>query len=114
MWNSANGDTFGEMEVTSLSSSEIKMENDDNIGLDEGDTIDLMGKIQIQVADDSKLRFAPILDTSESGTYELRGTVYDEDVDGDNLPTWTPFNFEGFYYNIDEGIGTENLDSRRI
>ncbi|MDR7666291.1 S-layer protein domain-containing protein [Methanosarcina sp. Z-7115] len=103
-----NGDPFGEMEVTSLSSSEIKMENEDNIGLDEGETIDLMGKIKLQVADNSDLRFAPILDTSESGTYELRGTVYDEDVN-DALPSWTPFNFEGFYYNIDEGIGTENL-----
>ncbi len=103
-----NGDTFGEMEVTSLSSSEIKMKNDDSLGLDEGETIDLMGKIQIQVADDSTLRFAPILDTSETGTYELRGTVYDKGK-SDPLPNWTPFNFEGFYYNIDEGIGTENL-----
>jgi len=104
-----NGDTFGDMEVTSVSSNEIKMENDDSIGLDEGETVDLMGKIKIQVADDSKLRFAPILDTSEAGTYELRGTVYDKDINGDSLPSWTPFNFEGFYYNIDEGIGTENL-----
>ncbi|AKB52940.1 S-layer family duplication domain protein [Methanosarcina barkeri str. Wiesmoor] len=104
-----NGDTLGEMEVNSVSSSEIKMENDDNVGLDKGDTIDLMGKIQIQVADDDTLRFAPTLDTSEEGTYELRGTVYDKDMDGDSLPSWTPFNFEGFYYNIDEGIGTENL-----
>ncbi len=103
-----NGDTFGEMEVTSLSSSEIKMKNDDNVGLDEGETIDLMGKIQIQVADDRKLRFAPVLDTSEAGTYELRGTVYDEKING-KTASWTPFNFEGFYYNIDEGIGTENL-----
>ncbi|MGB9940355.1 S-layer protein domain-containing protein [Methanosarcina sp.] len=103
-----NGDTFGEMEVTSLSSSEIKMKNDDNVGLDQGETIDLMGKIQIQVADDSKLRFAPVLDTSEAGIYELRGTVYDEKINN-KPPSWTPFNFEGFYYNIDEGIGTENL-----
>ncbi len=103
-----NEDTFGEMEVKSISSSEIKMENSDNIGLDKGETIDLMGKIKFQVADDSTLRFAPILDTSESGTYELRGTVYDESV-GNFLPAWTPFNFEGFYYNIDEGIGTENM-----
>lgn len=104
-----NGDTFGEMKVTSVSSSEIKMENDDSVGLDKGDTVDLMGKIQLQVADDDTLRFAPVLDTSEAGTYELRGTVYDEKIDGDSLPSWTPFNFEGFYYNIDEGIGTENL-----
>ncbi len=103
-----NGDTFGEMEVTSLSSNEIKMKNDDNVGLDKGDTIDLMGKIKIQVADDNKLRFAPVLDTSEAGTYELRGTVYDEKING-KTASWTPFNFEGFYYNIDEGIGTENL-----
>ncbi|MGB9928972.1 MAG: S-layer protein domain-containing protein [Methanosarcina sp.] len=101
-----NGDTFGEMEVTSLSSSEIRMENEDNIGLDEGETIDLMGKVKLQVADDNVLRFAPVLDTSESGTYELRGTVYEED---DPLPIWSPLNFEGFYYNIDEGIGTEEL-----
>ncbi|MFI5382742.1 MAG: S-layer protein domain-containing protein [Methanosarcina thermophila] len=104
-----NGDTFGEMEVKSTSSNEIRMENEDSIGLDKGETIDLMGKIKLRVADDSKLRFAPILDTSESGTYELRGTVYDEDKDGNSTPVWNPFNFEGFYYNIDEGIGTEEL-----
>ncbi|WP_440954059.1 S-layer protein domain-containing protein [Methanosarcina sp. Mfa9] len=103
------GDSFGEMEITSVSSSRIEMENEDDVNLDEGDTIELMGKILIQVADDSTLRFAPFVDISEPGTYELRGTVYDEDVDGDSLPTWTPFNFEGFYYNIDEGIGTEEL-----
>ena len=104
-----NGDTFGAMEVRSISSNEIKMENEDDIGLDEGETIDLMGRIKLQVADDGNLRFAPVLDTSESGTYELRGTVYDKDKDGNSIPTWTPFNFEGFYYNIDEGIGTEEL-----
>ena len=102
------------MEVKSISSSEIKMENNDNVGLDKGETIDLMGKIKIQVADDSTLRFAPILDTSESGTYELRGTVYDKSVNGNSLPTWTPFNFEGFYYNIDEGIGTEELKVEQL
>ncbi|KKH97491.1 hypothetical protein EO95_05820 [Methanosarcina sp. 1.H.T.1A.1] len=109
-----NGDSYGEMEVTSLSSSEIKMKNEDDIGLDKGDTIDLMGKIQLQVADDNTLRFAPVLDTTEEGTYELRGTVYDKDVDGDSLPTWTPYNFEGFYYNIDEGIGTEKLEIQQF
>ncbi|KKG16825.1 hypothetical protein EO98_01985 [Methanosarcina sp. 2.H.T.1A.6] len=108
------GDSYGEMEVTSLSSNEIRMKNEDDIGLDKGETIDLMGKIKIQVADDSKLRFAPVLDTSEAGTYELRGTVYDKGVDGNSLPTWTPFNFEGFYYNIDEGIGTEKLELQEL
>jgi S-layer protein (TIGR01567 family) len=44
--------------------------------------------------------------------------VYDKDKNGDiteNSPfTWTPFNFEGFYYNIDEGIGTENLSIKTL
>lgn len=110
----SDGDSYGEMEVTSISSSEIKMQNEDNIGLDKGETIDLMGKIQIQVADDSTLRFAPVLDTSEEGVYELRGTVYDEKVDGASYPKWSPYNFEGFYYSIDEGIGTENLTIEKI
>ena len=103
-----SGDTFEKMEVKSISSDEITMENSDNVGLDEGETIDLMGKIKLQVADNSVLRFAPIMDTSEAGTYELRGTVYDKDKNNESL-TWTPFNFEGFYYNLDEGIGTEEL-----
>jgi S-layer protein (TIGR01567 family) len=106
-----NGDTFGAMEVKSISSNGITMENEDNIGLDEGETIDLMGKIKLQVADNSVLRFAPILDTSEAGTYEFRGTVY---KDGDPLPTWDPLKFEGFYYNIDEGIGTEKLEVEEL
>jgi S-layer protein (TIGR01567 family) len=113
-----SGDDFDKMEVTDVSDSGITMKNKDDVGLDQGDTVDLMGNISLQVADDSTLRFAPVLDTSGSGTYELRGTVYDANID-DSLPTWTPFNFEGFYYNIDEGIGTENmtieeLDGRSI
>ena len=103
-----NGDSFGEMEIKTVSNDKIVMKNDDDINLGEGDTIDLMGNVKIQVADDSTLRFAPYVDTSKEGKYELRGTVYDKNKD-DSLPTWTPFNFEGFYYNIDEGIGTEEL-----
>ena len=109
-----NGDSFGEMEIKTVSKNKIVMENDDDVDLGEGDTIKLMGNILIQVADDSTLRFAPYVDTSKEGTYELRGTVYDKDVDGSSYPTWTPFNFEGFYYNIDEGIGTEQMKIEEI
>ncbi|AKB26662.1 S-layer family duplication domain protein [Methanosarcina sp. MTP4] len=103
------GDSFGEMEIKTASSSGITMKNEDDVSLDAGDTIELMGKILIQVADDDDtLRFAPYVDISEPGTYELRGTVYDAE-DDDPILTWDPYNFEGFYYNIDEGIGTEEL-----
>ncbi|AKB51974.1 S-layer family duplication domain protein [Methanosarcina barkeri str. Wiesmoor] len=111
-----NGDEFGEMEVSSTSSSGIKMRNSDSISLSKGDTIDIMGKLSFVVADSNELRFAPIVETSEPGTYELRGTVHDDKFD---TMVWTPFNFEGFYYNIDENISTEslaieNLDGRTI
>jgi S-layer protein (TIGR01567 family) len=101
-----SGDDFGKMEVSSISSSGIGMRNSDSISLNRGDTIDIMGKLSFVVADADKLRFAPIVETSEPGKYELRGTVHDEKF---NTSVWTPFNFEGFYYNIDDNVSTESL-----
>ncbi|WP_407356738.1 S-layer protein domain-containing protein [Methanolobus sp. WCC5] len=99
------GDPFGRMEVTSLSFDEIAMENSGSISLGRGNTITIMGKLKFVVADDSTLRFGPVLDMSQPGIYELRGTV----AENEEL-IWTPLNFEGFYYNIDEGVGTESLE----
>lgn len=101
-----NGDEFGKMEVSSTSNSGIKMRNSDSISLSKGDTIDIMGKLGFVVADADELRFAPIVETSKPGTYDLRGTVHDDKFD---TMVWTPFNFEGFYYNIDENVSTESL-----
>ena len=67
-----------------------------------------MGKINIIVADNETLRFAPYVDMSEPGTYELRGTVTEEDTFD-----WTPFNFEGLLYDIDTGEGDEILRIKR-
>ncbi|WP_230375448.1 S-layer protein domain-containing protein [Methanolobus vulcani] len=100
-----SGDSYGKMEIDSLSSDEITMENSDAISLGKGNTISIMGKLNFIVADDSTLRFGPELDMSDEGTYELRGTVAE-----DEELTWTPLNFEGFYYNLDEGVGTESLE----
>uniref|UniRef100_UPI00272E6A0D S-layer protein domain-containing protein n=1 Tax=Methanococcoides sp. TaxID=1966350 RepID=UPI00272E6A0D len=99
------GDEYGAMEVKTISSTKIRLENEDTIGLDKGDIADIMGKLKFIVADNNDLRFAPFVDMSEPGTYELRGTI----AENESL-TWTPLNFEGFYYNIDEGIGTESLN----
>ncbi|AKB20932.1 S-layer protein domain-containing protein [Methanosarcina sp. WH1] len=101
-----NGDRFGKMEISSTSSSGITMKNRDSITLSKGNTIEIMGILSFIVADASELRFAPIVETSKPGNYELRGTVHDEVFD---TTVWTPFNFEGFYYNIDENVSTESL-----
>lgn len=99
-----SGDKYGVMEITTVSDEKITMENDDPISLNKGRVVSIMGKLKFIIADDSVLRFAPFVDMSEVGTYELRGTVAEGEFE------WTPLNFEGFYYNIDEGIGTEKLE----
>ncbi|MBC2698503.1 MAG: hypothetical protein HF976_11485 [ANME-2 cluster archaeon] len=104
----STGDEFGLMEITSADSTGIEMENDNTVSLGKGDDFNLMGKINIIVADDSTLRFAPYVDMSEPGTYELRGTVTEE-----NTFEWTPFNFEGLLYDIDTGEGDETLHIER-
>jgi S-layer protein (TIGR01567 family) len=106
----STGDEFGLMEIKSVSSSGgITMKNDNSVSLGEGDDFNLMGKINIIVADHSTLRFAPYVDMSEPGTYELRGTVVTEETEFD----WTPFNFEGLLYDIDTGDGDETLHIER-
>ena len=100
----STGDNFGKMEIRSVSSSGIIMKNENSVSLGKGDDFNLMGKINIIVADNSTLRFAPYVDMSEPGTYELRGTVTEE-----NTFDWTPFNFEGLLYDIDTGYGDETL-----
>ena len=100
-----NGDSYGDMKITGIGPDSIEMQNDGTVSLSKGDTINLMGNIKLIVADSDVLRFAPFVDMSDPGTYELRGTVAE---DQDEF-TWTPLNFEGFYYDIDEGIMTETL-----
>lgn len=103
-----SSDTYGKMEITSISPQKITMKNPGEIVLTKGKNIDIMGKLKFIVADDSTLRFAPVIEMSEPGNYVLRGTVAEEEF------KWTPLNFEGFYYNIDEGLGTESLTVKKI
>jgi S-layer protein (TIGR01567 family) len=106
-----DGANYGKMEISGFGDNYIVMKNDERITLSPGKTIDIMGKIKFIVADNSStLRFAPFVDMSTPGTYELRGTV----SEGQEELTWTPLNFEGFYYNIDEGIQTEELKVEQI
>ncbi len=105
----STGDEFGLMVIDRVTSSGIIMENEDSVSLGEGDDFNLMGKINIIVADSSTLRFAPYVDMSEPGTYELRGTVTEN-----TTFEWTPLNFEGLLYDIDTGYGDEKLKVVRI
>ncbi len=105
-----DGAKYGKMKITGFSNDYIEMKNDGSFTLTKGRTIPVMGKINFIVADSDTLRFAPYVDMSSPGKYELRGTV----AEGNDTLTWTPLNFEGFYYDINEGIQTEKLELREI
>ncbi|MFH1323586.1 MAG: S-layer protein domain-containing protein [Methanobacteriota archaeon] len=106
------GNKFGKMEVSSVSGNRIEMSNDASISLSQGSTQDLMGDIKIIVADNNAVRFA--LSVEKSQGFEVRSSIYRED---DTIEVWTPYNFGmnigktsiGFYYDLDEGVGNEEL-----
>jgi S-layer protein (TIGR01567 family) len=100
------GDIFGQMKVSSISSSSILMENYNPIYLLEDRICEITESIVFEVADSSTLRFAPALKNSE---YEKRGTVSEK-----QMAHWNSVNFEGFYYNIDNGFKSESLSILNI
>ena len=106
------GNKFGNMEVSNVNAALIEMRNSADIPLIKGSTVDVMGDVKIKVADnDSVVRFA--LTVEKTGNFEVRSAVYNN---GAPL-VWTPYNFgmnigktsTGFYYDLDDGIGSENL-----
>jgi S-layer protein (TIGR01567 family) len=99
---------YGIMEITGASASGIKMDNRNSFTLSQGSTIDIMGDLKFIVANNYTLRFAPMV--QREGTYEMRGTIAQ---DNDTNFDWTPMNFEGFYYNLDDDVGTEDLSITR-
>ncbi len=99
---------YGMMEISTVSDSGITMKNENSFTLSSGSTIDIMGDMKFIVANnDSVLRFAPMV--KKTGEYEVRGTISNNETSSE----WTPLSFEGFYYNIDEDIGTEKLTINR-
>jgi S-layer protein (TIGR01567 family) len=108
---------YGKMRIASVDATEkiITMDNKDNsLTLSKNRDVNLMENVNIKTADqdevtaDNPLRYYIYKEISEAGTHELRGSVQTV-VDG-ATNTWTPDSFAGFFYDIDDGIGTEQLD----
>ncbi len=103
------GNRYGIMEITAASDTGITMVNKNSISFSPASVNDVMGDIKIIVADNSSvLRFAPMV--QKSGTYEVRGTISQST---DTTFDWNPLNFEGFYYDINEDVGSEKLSLTR-
>ncbi|MGD0954063.1 MAG: S-layer protein domain-containing protein [Methanotrichaceae archaeon] len=103
-----DGDTYGKMKVVGVSDTGVTMDNTDSVSLGKGKTVNIFGNVSFQIADADVLRFAPFVE--HTGPYEIRGTIVDPSLT--KQFTWTPYNFEGFYYDIDDDTGTENLTAK--
>ncbi|MCJ7445278.1 MAG: S-layer protein [Methanotrichaceae archaeon] len=99
-----NNAEYGKMRISSISADTITMDNQDNtLSLDKNESSDLMGDFKIKTADADRLRYYLYKDVQQPGEYEIRGSVATGDF------TWNSQNFPGFYYDIDDNIGTEQL-----
>jgi len=98
---------YDKMTITSSTPTQITMENKDNaITLSKNKDISLMPGVKIITADNNTLRYYIYKEITAPGTYDVRGAVATSDF------TWNPQNFAGFYYDIDDDIGTESLTTK--
>ncbi|MDJ1423710.1 MAG: S-layer protein domain-containing protein [Candidatus Methanoperedens sp.] len=112
-----SADTYGVFKDASVNTvtRTLSLKNTDTeISLTRDSTVDLMGNLKFKVADSNDLRFYPMVIRDQPGTYEVRGTVYNETAivtgfGGSNDISWTPQSFAGFYYDLKDNLGKENL-----
>jgi S-layer protein (TIGR01567 family) len=113
------GDEYERMTIQAVDADAktIVMKNENSgMALTSGEEIPLMGEIRIKISDrrdedavatEDPLRFCIYRIITEPGIYEVRGRVA-EVVDGATY-SWGPQEFSGFYYDIDDDIGSEKL-----
>ena len=104
------GETYGVMEVMTASSLHVVLKNGDStIDLSKDTTDPIMGNIHFKTADDNdRLRFYPMVEYTEPGTYTVRGNVADAACAAAGL-TWDARNFAAFWYDLDDDLSTECL-----
>ena len=112
----ATGDEFGAMRAMTANSLEIILKNNVSIDLSVGNIEHIIGNMYFKTADnddpgeDDHLRFYPMVEYTEPGTYEIRGSVQDYDIgEYQDKLEWNAANFAAFWYDIDENLMTESL-----
>jgi S-layer protein (TIGR01567 family) len=116
----SSSDTYGVFKNANVGAGKtLTLKNDDTaLTLSRDSTQDLMGNMKFRVADNDTLRFYPMVVRDQPGTYEVRGTVASENasaggIDLSTNPTniaWSAQSFAGFYYDLKDDLGTENLN----
>ena len=120
------GDTYGIFKPVSINTagkSLILKNTDSSVTLSSDSTITLMGNLNFMVARADTLRFMPVVMRTQTGKYEIRGTVWNEtQIPGDETlvprsvggtgktAEWNVYNFAGFYYDLNTDLGKEKLN----
>ncbi|WP_407355370.1 S-layer protein domain-containing protein [Methanolobus sp. WCC5] len=97
-------DKFGKLEVSSVSGGSIELVNSNSITLSKDKVVDIAEGLAFKVADDNDVRFYLMKEYTAPGTYEVRGSV------ATGADTWTSTEFAGFFYDLTDDIGTEELE----
>ena len=107
-------DTHGIMEVMTASKTIVTLRNNEHtLDLDADTKEQIMGNMYFRTAnDDDMIRFYPMVEYSEPGTYEVRGTIEELDAANPTLVAdrvWDYSSFAGFWYDMDDNLQTETL-----
>lgn len=94
------------IKTVDAASGKIEMDIKDNsITLSKNKEINLAGCIKIRTANSDVLRYCPV-QSAIGEDLEVRGQVASGDF------TWKTRNFAGFFYDLDENIGSETLKAK--
>ncbi|MDD5616300.1 MAG: S-layer protein domain-containing protein [Candidatus Methanoperedens sp.] len=99
-----SSDVYGSLKVVQTSPTLTLNNSETTMTLSQDSSVDVMGDIKLKVADNTTLRYYPYVLKTKPGTYEVRGSIA-----GNGTNSWTPASFAGFFYDIDDNLGTETL-----
>ena len=101
--------------IDTIGKKTLLRNTDSTISLSRDSTVTLMDDLKFRVADSERLWFMPVEVFTKAGSYETRGTVWNElpiagSIGGNGkTATWDSSNFAGFYYDLDNNPGKESL-----
>ncbi|NOQ48629.1 MAG: PGF-pre-PGF domain-containing protein, partial [Methanococcoides sp.] len=113
------GDVFGNLVVTAMTSDSIEMELFEPLTLLPGDEYNLFvtpENLIIRVADSDSLRFNFVKQVNANELYEVRGSVAEPEFESDEI-TWTAngdYSFTGFWYHLDSDQSSESLTLKNV
>lgn len=101
----ADGSEFDRMTVQSVTYDAISMANQGKeITLGSNKDVSIMPGMRIRTADADALRYYIYREITDPGTFEIKSAVETAEY-----AAWTAAEFAGFYYDLDQDIGTEML-----